>query len=676
MRIRTIAATSAFLITAGLLAPAFAQADASSATTLYVNNTANANCSDAAGLGTSTTPYCTIQAAANAAVAGDTVSVVPGDYSAGATITTSGTAAAPISFVSGAAGGYGLKALIILTGGVGFAVNGAQYVTIQDFGLSSTTADVSGSVVIQNSSNITVNGQTVTGDQASIASFASSDVTIERNQVIGAVNGTDIDVSGGGSGNVVTTNYVRNTGTGNGIIVEAVTDTAATSNTVVGGCTGISAVPGQGDWLNDITFENNIVANMSTNEICAGSTAISTDYSTNVTDNYNIIYPNNPAIIDYSWNESEYTTQAAFYMGTGQGSADLTANPVIGTSIPRLGPASPAIDSADSAAPGELTADLDGTPRVNDPLVPDTGAGPSADYDRGAFEAQDPVAVSSFTLSPDTVPVREAVTATVTATDTWGLPFSFLFDFGDGSPRVPSTSGAATHNYPAAGTYTVHVSSVVNGTVSIAPLTSVEVTVVPAAATVPALSVTGTSQLKVNVDGTGSTDSWPITGYSFDFGDKTPPVANTSGTATHTYAAPGMYAITMTITDAGGNSVKTSVFFRTAGAAAKCGENFMTPDLAGLAVSPVVMAPGSTCGSAESSVVGAQASLSAAVGSPALKPASTELHTGLGLAELGPFPLGGALSTRTPGFLEPLGCITGAGFVDLVGRPFECFISL
>ena len=217
-RIRTIAATSAFLITAGLLAPAFAQADASPATTLYVNNKINSNCSGAAGLGTVTTPYCTIQAAANAAERERSRRRVHH------------------------------KAAITLASGAGFAVNGAQYVTIQDFAISSSADTISGSVAIANSSNITINGLTASGNEVSIDSSASSDVTIERNQVVSAIAGTNIDVSGGGSGNVVT-----------------------------GGCTGISAVPGQGDALNNITFENNIVANMSTNAICAGGTAISND---------------------------------------------------------------------------------------------------------------------------------------------------------------------------------------------------------------------------------------------------------------------------------------------------------------------------------------------------------------------------------------------------------------
>ncbi|HET9172135.1 MAG TPA: hypothetical protein VFN97_22080, partial [Actinospica sp.] len=47
------------------------QAQAATATTLYVDNLSTA-CTDS-GSGTQAAPYCTIQAAANAAVAGDTV---------------------------------------------------------------------------------------------------------------------------------------------------------------------------------------------------------------------------------------------------------------------------------------------------------------------------------------------------------------------------------------------------------------------------------------------------------------------------------------------------------------------------------------------------------------------------------------------------------------------------
>jgi hypothetical protein len=47
---------------------------------------------------------------------------------------------------------------------------------------------------------------------------------------------------------------------------------------------------------------------------------------------------------------------------------------------------SPAIDSADSSVSGVQGADIDGTARTDDPVTPNTGAGPRTYDDRGAYE--------------------------------------------------------------------------------------------------------------------------------------------------------------------------------------------------------------------------------------------------------------------------------------------------
>lgn len=679
VRIRTLAVSSAFFITAGLLAPALAQADAAPATTLYVNDTSSSDCSDAAGLGTSAIPFCTIQTAANVAVAGDTVVVAPGNYTAGATITASGTASAPITFVTGRAAGFGNVAIIMPSATtVGFAVNGAQYVAIRGFKVVSTIANSNTNVVIQNSSHITVDGLIVSGPTAAIDSYTSSDVTIERNQVGSSINGSDIDVSGGGSGNVVTTNIVENSAEGNGIVVEAVTDTAVTSNTVTGGCTGISAVPGEGDALNNITFENNIIE-LSNNAFCDGGTAISTNYSTNVTDNYNIIYSNNPGIVDYSWNDTDYTSQAAFFAGTGQGGADLMVNPELaGSDFPQEG--SPAIDSADSAAPGELATDLEGAARSNDPLVSNTGAGPFTYYDRGAREIQDYFSATSSSISTDTVPVGGTLTATVTGATAWGVPVTFLYDFGDGSARVSSPSGGtASHIYSATGSYQVTFWSEINGVVSAWPFQTYSVTVVPAAPEIPVLGMTGGStQLSVTANGTKSTDAWPITGYSFDFGDGTPPQVSATGTTSHTYAATGIYNVTMTITDAGGYTKKTAAPFRAAGLTSQCGGAHSEPYHPGLAVSPVASDSGYPCGMAGPAPSGgSQAQVTGTSGLSGSPIAWTGGALGGAiLSSSGARQIqAGGTGADAAAVVEPHGCLADSGFLGLIGRPFGCFGS-
>ena len=100
-------AMMALLLTAVVQAPAWA-------TTWYVATTSSA------AKGTVAQPFTTIQAAANAAQPGDTVSVAPGVYHETVTVTHSGTAAAPITFTSqqaGAAVVSGADPVGTLTGG-------------------------------------------------------------------------------------------------------------------------------------------------------------------------------------------------------------------------------------------------------------------------------------------------------------------------------------------------------------------------------------------------------------------------------------------------------------------------------------------------------------------------------------------------------------------------------
>ena len=91
------------------------------------------------------------------------------------------------------------------------------------------------------------------------------------------------------------------------------------------------------------------------------------------------------------WGTTSYTSLAAFRTASGQETRGLQGDPrftnaATGTFTLRAG--SPAIDSANSAAPGQTTSDAPARPRVDDPATANTGAGPRTFDDRGAFEHQ------------------------------------------------------------------------------------------------------------------------------------------------------------------------------------------------------------------------------------------------------------------------------------------------
>lgn len=89
----------------------------------------------------------------------------------------------------------------------------------------------------------------------------------------------------------------------------------------------------------------------------------------------------------------EYQSRWALHRATGQETRGIFANPRFarGTAWDlQLSGRSPAIDSANSAAPGELFTDIRGRRRVNDPFRANTGAGRRRYDDRGAYEFQPP----------------------------------------------------------------------------------------------------------------------------------------------------------------------------------------------------------------------------------------------------------------------------------------------
>lgn len=199
--------------------------------TYYVSTAGN----DSAA-GTQSQPLRTVQAAADRAGPGDTVSIAPGVYAPFAA-ETSGTASAPVTF-RGSAGAW-------IDGGCGnHAIEiSANYVTIQDLGARRANTEV---IHLFAASNVTLERLTVTdwncgggSDQyrGGISSWGGGRaLTVRDSYLERRVTESGSDV---GPGNGI---WVKNTGPGNG------GGHTFTGNTIVGGHDGIGGEPEDYSW--------------------------------------------------------------------------------------------------------------------------------------------------------------------------------------------------------------------------------------------------------------------------------------------------------------------------------------------------------------------------------------------------------------------------------------------
>jgi len=133
----------------------------------------DANCTDAGG-GSQAAPFCTIDAAADQVMAGDTVSVKPGTYSERVVMTQSGASGAPIVFVADPG--------VTVSGQFnGFDLSGVSWVTVQGFTVAQTTSHAIKAVL---SSNLTLSdNQIVDAGGRGIYIRDASDITVENNEI-------------------------------------------------------------------------------------------------------------------------------------------------------------------------------------------------------------------------------------------------------------------------------------------------------------------------------------------------------------------------------------------------------------------------------------------------------------------------------------------------------------
>ena len=553
MRLRASAAFTAALIAAAALTPQ--AATAASGITLYVNGS-DASCSNG-GSGTVSVPFCSVQAAANVVNPGDVIDIEAGVY-APATITRSGTAAAPITITGSGGATLGNDP----TAASGLTLSGVSHVNVEKLS-AGKAADAE--ITINGGSDITV----------SHVEFPNTTALYALNVTGGASAVTVVDslayrpvlIDGGSAGTVFTTNEATQP-----IEVSGATNTAITSNSLSTCGSAISVTNSS----TGTKIENNVVDDVRTsavNSTCSSAQAygILVDASSvpSTTSDYNDVNAVS-GTADYDWNGAAYTGQSGFTSATGQGAHDMD-----GAGAVSIGEKSPIINSADSDAIGEQTTDIYGQARYLDPLVTPTGAGTYNYYDRGAYQFQDPLLLvsPSFSVSATKVPVGTVVDLAASTTDTWGdADLTYVYSI---SPSANATliqpsasSGNATVTFSKPGSYaiTVYVQSPKTGSLERSLRTNT-VAVAPVAPLTSSFIVTRLIGTAVQVTDTSS-DDWNVTGVSWNFGDNTGAVAGTPccgdvDYTSYTYAKPGTYKITETVTDQDGNKATSTQSFTT-----------------------------------------------------------------------------------------------------------------
>ncbi|HXP18612.1 MAG TPA: right-handed parallel beta-helix repeat-containing protein [Streptosporangiaceae bacterium] len=213
-----------------------------------------------------------------------------------------------------------------------------------------------------------------------------------------------INVFPGANRTVVTGNVSYDNGD-HGIDNLDVSGGRITGNTVFRNCTSGINVEGTSSYY---FIENNVAADNATGTVI-NPTPISPPHSyTNdcnrrdgnigvfdsapaTTDaNFNLVWQDG-AGAEYVWAGTIFWDQSELTEDTGQEARGIFASPMFADPANwnlRLRQGSPAIDSANSAAPGEQLTDILGRRRVDDPAVPNTGGGPRRYDDRGAYEFQ------------------------------------------------------------------------------------------------------------------------------------------------------------------------------------------------------------------------------------------------------------------------------------------------
>ena len=432
-----------------------------SGSTIYAKTAGN--CSNETGNGSEATPFCKLQDAVNAAAPGDTIVIFgggPTDYLL--TITKS-----DLTIVGEPVDGL-IPAITGVTGPM-LTLDGVHDVAISNL-------EVLGSVAIENSTAVTFDSSYVEGIRNSTNNGpmpavtidgSSSGITISRTMLVDVnlAEEKGIAVSSGASNVTVAGDAFR----ASGLNATGVNGLNVVGSTFQRGCSGavnVSASTG-------VSIENNVFedADATTNAINGGYPSSCNPWYPDVvvsgtagsaTADYNdFLLPAADKTYPYAWFGTDYATVGAFQTATGQGAHDTT-DPTAFTTVDidsgsnnsgliELAPPadSPAVGSANPAAPGQLPSDFFG-------VSPYTS--------RGAMQyaATNPGLAVALSGESD---LARGMTVGYTIATKPGRALTVTVDWGDGAVSsfpvtatgATTVTGTAQHEYAAFGRYTVKV---------------------------------------------------------------------------------------------------------------------------------------------------------------------------------------------------------------------------
>ncbi len=199
---------------------------------------------------------------------------------------------------------------------------------------------------------------------------------------------------------------------------------------------------------------------------------------------------------------------------------------------------------------------------------------PSGSYTMVGNAACNPAApvVAVLTATPASGTAPLAVTLDASASHpplNGGQIKHYTFNFGDGSSAVTQSTPTVKHSYSAVGTYeadaTVTDSGGGTGTSSKVAITVRSPTQAPVAA-ITATPNSGTVPLTVKFNASSSHDpnsGGSIKQYSFNFGDGSALVTQTTSTVSHSYTSAASHVASVTVTDSEGGTESATVTVKT-----------------------------------------------------------------------------------------------------------------